>query len=148
VGNERTVGRESASGKRPGLVWVIFIYYMVRYSFSILSVTLISDGVIPVNSTIKAFFDSWSASSKILILIESSLNIAGAVFLFLLRRHAYYYLLAALGFVILMDVYAIVINNWLTAIGSSGLVDIVKGWLIGIAVIFYSRYLIKKGILK
>jgi hypothetical protein len=148
MGNEQTVDIEPALRKKPKLVWVISIFYILSAGYTILSFVLISTGAIQVNEAQKAYFDSQSIFDDTLTLTMGSLNVLGAIFLLLLMRYAYHCFLTAFSLGIVMYVYHIIFKNWLGAIGGPGLVGAVIGWLISIAIILYSKKLIKKEILK
>ena len=73
---------------------------------------------------------------------------AGAILLFLLKRNAYICFLSAFILGIITTVFHIFFKNWLEVIGGAGLVGAAIGWSISIAIILYSKKLIKKEILK
>ena len=87
--------------------------------------------------------------SYILFAIATGLlNFLGAIYLFLLRRAAFYLFLLAFVLGMVMTVYHIFFKNWLAAIGGPGLIGVIIGWGTSVAIIIYARKLIKKDILK
>ena len=143
MGNEQTLDMEPALRKRPKLAWVISIYYILSAGITILSFVLISTGAIQINEITKAYYDSQNIFDHTLTITIGFLNILGATFLFLLRRYAYHCFLTAFAFGIVMYVYHIIFKNWLGAIAGAGLVGAVIGLLISIAIILYSKKLMK-----
>jgi hypothetical protein len=133
--------------KRPKLVWVISIFYILSAGISILMVVLLYSGVIPITEAQNAYFDSQNIFDHAVALITGSLNFLGAIFLFLLMRYAYYCFLTAFSLGIVMYVYQIIFKNWLGAMPGTGLAGNIIGFLISIAILLYSKKLFKNGIL-
>ena len=148
MSNEQKMNIEPTSGKRPKLVWIISLFYILSAGWTILSFALIFSGTISLNEAQKAYFDSQNIFDNILTLTMGTLNVSGAILLFLLRRYAFHCFVTAFALGILMIAYHIVFKNWLDAIGGPGLVGTVIGWFISITIILYSNKLIKKEILK
>jgi hypothetical protein len=148
MNNQQTMDIQPALIKRPKLVWIISMFYIISTGWTIISFVLILSGSISLNEAQKAYFDSQNIFDNIFTIAIGSLNFLGAILLFLLKRHAYYCFLSAFALGILMVVYHIIFKNWLDAIGDPGLVGAVIGWLISIAIILYSNKLIKNEILK
>jgi putative exporter of polyketide antibiotics len=148
MSNERDVDIEPQSRKRPTLVWVISVFYMLITGFTIISFLLVFGGAIPLTDAQKASFDSLHVFDFLLSLALASLHVVGTLFLFLLRRLAYHCFLAAFCIGLINAIFQNSFQNWLGGFAASELVGTVIAWLIGIAIIFYSKNLIKKGILK
>jgi len=146
--DEQKIEKDPDSRKRPKLVWVISIFYILSAGWTILSFALIYSGAISISVAQKAYFDSQNIFDNTLTLVMGSINILGAILLFLLRRHAFHCFLTAFSIGVLMGVYQIIFKNWLGAIGGPGLVGAIIGWFISIAIILYSNKLIKKEILR
>jgi hypothetical protein len=139
---------ENESTKRPKLVWVITLFYILSAGWTLLSFSLIYSGAIPINKAQEVYFGSQTTIDTMLTLAMVSLNTLGAIFLFLLRRHALHFFLSAFSIGLLMTVYHILFKNWLGAIDRPGLVGALTGWIISISIIFYTYKLIKREILK
>jgi len=142
------VNKHTETRKRPKLVWVISIFYILSAGWAVLSFALIFSGVIPLNEAQKAYFDAQSIVDNIFTITMGSLNFLGAILLFLLRRYAFHCFLTAFSLGILMYIDHIFYKNWLGVIGTPGLVGAIIGWLISIAIILYANRLIKNEILK
>jgi hypothetical protein len=134
--------------KRPKLVWVISIWYILSLGWTALSLALIYGGVIQINEAQKTYFDSLNTLTRILTIFIYTLNVIGAILLFLLRRYAYYCFLTAFAIGIFSTIYQTIYNNWFSAINGLGLIGLVFSCLFNIAIIYYSWSLIKKNILK
>jgi len=148
MGNKQTVGIEPALRKRPKLVWVISIYYILTAGFAILTFFLISIGAIQSNALQKVNYDSQSIIENTLLLTLGSLNFLGAIYLFLLRRYAYHCFLIAFAVVLVAYVYHIIFKNWLYVTTGGEMLFAVIGLFINIAIILYSKKLINKEILR
>lgn len=133
--------------KRPKLVWIITIFYIFSAGYTLLSFVLIYGGLIPLNETQQAYFNSLNIFDISLIIITGVLNLIGAIMLFLLRKFAYYAFLSAFILSMLMIVYQAIFKDWISAIGSR-LIGAVIGWCISIAIILYAKSLMSKEILK
>ena len=134
--------------KRPTLVWVISIIYVVSAGWTILSFVLVFSGAIPLNETQKAYFASQTIFDYGTTLLTGTANLVGAVLLFLLKKPAFYLFATAFCAGIAVTVYQIFAKKWLGAIGGPGLIGVVIGWGINIAIIVYSRRLISRGVLR
>jgi len=75
MSNEQTIEIEPALRKRPKLVWIISIFYILSAGWTVLSFALIHSGAIPINEAQKAYFDSQNIFDNILTLAMGSLNI-------------------------------------------------------------------------
>ena len=148
MNNASTISPESTQRKRPKLVWVITIFYFISAGWTLLSFALINSGIIPLNEAQAAYFKSQTILDILFTIVLGVLNFLGAIFLFLLRRSAFYLFLSAFAFGLLMTVYHIIFKNWLAAIGGPGLIGAIIGWGISIAIIIYARKLIRAEILK
>jgi hypothetical protein len=143
-----TISPELPQRKRPKLVWVITIFYVISAGWTLLSFALIYYGSIPLNEAQASYFKSLTSLDILFTIATASLNFAGVIYLFLLRRTAFYLFLLAFAFGVLITIYHIIFKNWLAAIGGSGLIGAIIGWGISIAVIMYARKLSKAEILK
>ena len=134
--------------KRPALVWVISIFYFLSAGWTTLSLALVLSGGIPLSPAQQQYVSSLTAFDHASTLVIGSSNLAGAVLLLLLRRHAYLFFAGALGLGIPLTLYQILTRNWLGAAGGAGLIGAAIGWAISMAVILYARGLVKKGVLR
>ncbi len=140
--------RPPAESKRPVLVWVISICYFLSAGWTLLSVALILSGAMPPNEAQKQYFQSLSAFDHGSTIVISGANLLGAVFLFLLKKQAFYLFSGAFTVGIALTVIQIFTKNWLGAIGIPGFIGALLGWGIIVAIILYSRSLITKGVLR
>ena len=129
--------------KRPKLVWVITVFYVISAGWTLLSFALIYSGITPLNAAQVAYFKSQTILDTFFTIIIGALNFVGAIFLFSLMRTAFHLFLSAFILSILMTAYHIFSKNWLAAIGGPGLIGAIIGWAISVAVILYTRRLIK-----
>jgi hypothetical protein len=147
MNNVNSISQPSIKRKRPKLVWVITIFYVISAGWTLLSFALIYSGGIPLNEAQASYFKSQTILDILFTIAIGSLNFIGVIYLFLLRRTAFYLFLSAFVFGMLMTVYHIFFKNGLGAIGSPGLIGAIIGWAISIAIIIYVRKLINRDIL-
>jgi hypothetical protein len=134
--------------KRPALVWVISIFYFLSAGWVLLSFFLIYSGAIPLNEAQKAYFQSQTFFDHASTVVIGASNLTGAVLLFLLRKQAFHFFVAAFSVGLALTLYQIAAKNWLGAIGGPGLVGAMIGWGISIAIILYSKRLTTRKLLK
>lgn len=134
--------------KRPVLVWVISIFYFISAGWLLLSFALTFSGAIPMNEAQKEYFRAQTVFDYASATLLGLGNLTGVVLLLSLKRYAFHLFAGAFGLELILTGYQIVAKNWLGAIGGPGLVGAVIGWGISIAIILYSRSLIKSGVLK
>ncbi len=135
-------------GRRPALVWVISIFYFLSAGWVLLSFSLIYSGAIPLNEAQKAYFQSQTVFDHGSTIVIGASNLVGAILLFLLRKQAFHFFVAAFSVGLALTLYQIVAKNWLGAIGGPGLVGAVISWAISVAIIIYSKRLTARKILK
>ena len=148
MNNELPISPQLRQKKRPKLVWVITIFYLISVGWTLLSFALIYSGFIPVNEAQAVYFRSQNTIDMLFTIVIGLLNFGGALLLFLLRRKAFHLFLFPFLLGLLMTVYQIIFKNWLAAIAGPGLIGPVIGWGISIAVIIYARKHAKAGTLK
>ncbi len=141
-----TITSSPIKRRRPKLVWVITVFYFISAGWTLLSFALIYSGITPLNAAQVVYFKSQTIFDIFFTIVIGALNFMGAIFLFFLRRTAFHLFLSAFILSILMVVYHILSKDWLAAIGGPGLIGIIIGWTISVAVILYTRKLIKHDI--
>jgi hypothetical protein len=138
---------QSAQRKRPKLVWMITIFYVISAGWTLISFALIYSGVIEVTKAQEAYFKSQTFLDALITVAIGSLNVIGSISLFFLKRKAFYLFLSAFILSMLTIPYEIFFKQWLAAIGGPGLIGSIIGWVISFAIIIYARRLIKHDIL-
>lgn len=138
----------SQARKRPGWVWAIFILYFLSAAYTLLAFFLIYSGAIPLQPEQRAYFSQLTLFDHGISALIGTLNLAGAVTLFLLRRMAFNLFTTAFALGILTTVWHIVEKGWVAAIGSAGLVGAFFGWALAIAICVYTWRLGKAGVLR
>lgn len=133
--------------KRPVLIWIISIFFVVSAGWALLSFYLVLSGAIPLELQQKEYFDSLSIFDYGYTIAIGLLNLTGAIALFMLRVIAFYVFSSALALNILATIWNIVSKGWLEAIGNSGLVGMLIGLGIAAGVCLYSFNLMKRGVL-
>jgi hypothetical protein len=136
-----------SSGKRPKLVWVVFLFSLFSSGYTALAFILIYSGSIHVTPEQAAYFRNLSALDYTMSLVTALLNLAGAVCLFLLRKVAFHLFIAALGLVTLQTLVHAATTSFIAALGGSGVVGGLFGYVTLIAVCVYAWKLKARGLL-
>jgi hypothetical protein len=134
--------------KRPALVWLISIFYVLSVGWTIFSYFMIFSGAIPQTEQVKAYYQSLTIIDYVPSLVIGTAYLVGAILLFLLKKPAFLLFLITFGVNLVFTVYQIFATNWLSAIGGPGLCGAIFGYIINIAIIVYSKRLIDKGVLR
>ena len=133
--------------KRPVFVSGISILYFLSAGWVLLSSFLLYSGTIPLSGEQKAYFSSLTIFDYATSVLLVTLKLSGAVLLFLLRKRAISFFIAAFGLELVTTIYHIVAKNWIGAIGRPGMFGMVAGWTMSVAVIIYLRRLSAQKIL-
>lgn len=133
--------------RRPKLVWVILLWFVFSAGYTIVSFLLIYSGSISVTPEQAAYLRGLSSLDHTLTLGIASLNIAGAVSLFLLRKVAFHLFTVALVASILATVAHAVSKGFLVALGGAGMIGLLIGYGILVAVCLYTWKLKARGVL-
>jgi hypothetical protein len=137
--------------RRPVLVWVISLFLFVYVPFTVLYMLftmarsyymLVSSG----NST-QTFISMFPFFTVALILLIKTIELAGAVCLFLLRRASLYLFAIALALSLVNLLYLIIFKNWPHHYEGNSfvfykmMVEVVLSYLLYFAIISYTGYL-------
>lgn len=133
--------------KRPKLVWVIFIFYVLSAVLMLYSFYLVYNRSISGTEAQEQYFASQSVVEYGLTVLLLALNFAAALYLFFMRKKAPYLFSVNLLLSFLLTVWHTLTKGWLSAVGGSGLIGIIIGWGISIAVCAYSWRLLRRGVL-
>ena len=134
--------------KRPFWVKLIFAFFLISGMWTILSFGLILTGRINLQEPQRAYIESLSVGDHAITFLLASMNICGAVGLFLLRKWSSNVFWAALLLNLAIVGWHTISKGFLAALGGSGLIGMLIGIALLFAVCFYSSKLVKAGILK
>lgn len=134
--------------KRPVWVWIFSIYLFPSAAWTLLSFYLINTGAIPLSPAQEAYFDSLTTTDYTLAVAIGVANLIGAVALFLLRKAALYFFLAALGANLISGAWHGATKGWAEALGGSGLAGVLFSYVLMTAVCIYAWKLAKRGTLR
>ena len=135
------------SARRPKLVWVVLLWFLLSAGYTILSFVLIYFGLISVTPEQAAYLRGLSLFDYTLSLGISCLNIGGAVSLFMLRRIAFRLFTIALVASLLVTIAHAITRGFVAALGGAGVVGLVIGYGVLIAVCIYAGRLKAEGVL-
>jgi hypothetical protein len=141
---------ETATGsvrKRTGWIWAICLFYLISAGWTILATALVYSGSAPLNAAQRAYFASLSSFDIGFSILLGSLNLLGALMLFILNRMAFNLFATAFGISLLLTFWHAATKGWLQAIGATGIVGYLLGVSLSAAICFYSWKLIKRGTL-
>ncbi len=133
--------------KRPKLIWVIFLFYLLSAGYTVLSLVVVLSGLIPLNEAQAAYFHNLSALAIAVSLVTALLNIAGAIAIFRLRKIAPLLFIAALAISLAQTIAQIFTTNFAAALGGPGAIGALIGFGIAIAVCVYAWRLRMRGVL-
>ena len=133
--------------KRPGLVWVVFLFYLFFVGYIALSLVLIYSGSARLAPAQAEYFRNLSAFDHAVTILGGALNLAGAISLFCLRKIALVFFGAALALVILNTVVLAAMGHFGAALAGGGAVIAAVGYAIPVAVCAYTWRLKARGIL-
>lgn len=139
---------ETQIGKRPRLVWVILIWYLAALVSSSLSLTAVYSGSLDLPPEKVAYFARLTPVDHLITVIVAVLNASGAVALFMLRRMSFNLLSAAFALNVLAAVLQLVRGGLSSALSAGGLVGIVIGYGVTLAICVYAWKLKKDEALR
>jgi hypothetical protein len=133
--------------KRPILVRVISLFFLLSAIWTLLSFYLILSGTIPLQPAQKAYFDGLTPIDYASTIVVGLLNMTAAVMLFLLRRIARDLFLASFGISFVLAVLHTTTKGWAEALGGPGLIGALIGYVLVIGVCIYAWRLSARGVL-
>ncbi len=134
--------------KRPFFVWLIAIFYLLSTLFTVLSLSLVLSGSLPLTPEQEAYFSSLSSLDYLFSFVIDLTVFAGAVALFFLRRVALYLFCGSFDLIVLMSIWHLMTRDFLSALPSGGLLGFILGLGILAAVCLYTWKLTRAGVLK
>lgn len=142
-----TAKPEPKTIKRPAWVWAISIFTAFGFLWTLASIYLIRSGALPVSSEVQSFF---SHMSWFEVLLLPFVNLCAAIFLFFLRKIAFYLFLVA--FVLTAKEHVSLLFGYGTTMlapqGASEIIGTFIGLAISAAICMYSWKLTKRNILR
>lgn len=133
--------------RRPGLVWVVFLWYVFSAGYTLLSFALIFAGRVPLTAEASRYLSSLSPLDYTVTVLALLLNLSGAAALLVLRRVAPYLFIAALTLnVALVGLHALT-KGLVSALGAGGPVGLVLGYGVSVLVCIYAWRLHTRGAL-
>lgn len=134
-------------GKRPGWVWVISIWFMFSTIIFPLSLYMALSGTLPLNAAQQAYYNNLGMLNYLIIAIRVILTFSAGLTLFLLKKVTIKIWLAIIVFAVFSNIYNLMTTEWLKIAGNTGVIGAVVGFMIMIAIYFYTRRLEARGVL-
>jgi len=139
---------EPVPGRRPALVWVIGLYYIIASVFGAISMYLLWSGNLPLSGAQAEYYHKLNVFDHAISVVSAVCSFGGAVSLLLLKRVAPVFFTANAGLGLGLIAWHIATKGYAAAIGGAGLVGAAIGAGIVIAMCVYSWELRKNGTLK
>ena len=134
--------------KRPFFVWLIAIFYLLSTPFTLLSLSLVLSGTLPLTPEQEAYFSSLSTLDYLFSFAIGLTGFTGAVALFFLRRVALYLFCGSFALNVLMSIWHLMTRDFLSALPGGGLLGFILGLGILAAVCLYTWKLTRAGVLR
>jgi|SRR5438445_628309 len=135
------------SGKRPKLVWAVFLFYIFSVGYTALSFALIYSGAISLAPEQATYLRNLSTFDWAVTVLSGLLTAAAAIAIFLLRKISFYLFSVAFALGILQTLVHTITTNFVAAIGGPGAIGALIGYAILLAVCIYARRLSARGVL-
>jgi hypothetical protein len=136
----------STAVKRPVLVWVIFLFYLVATLSTFAGLFLIYSGRVAMNSAQQAYFAQLTIFDHLATVLLVSINLVAAIMLFRLRRTAVALFAAALALNLILTLRAMLNSNQLDIFQQSG-AGVLAGLITALVVLLYSLRLLRRAVL-
>jgi len=143
------------TARRPGLVWVIFLFYILSSAWALLTSLLIQLGRYPVPPEQQAVLSNISSGARIFGLGLTILHVVAATYLWLLRRVALHLFLVSCVLGVASIVWQTLPGGAYHALLGQGrlmsamiIFTVSVGVLINIAICLYVWRLHRRGVLK
>ena len=133
--------------RRPKLVWVIFVLALLSVGYTALSLYLVLSGSIPLGEEEAKYFRSLTPIDYAVTGATGLLNLGGAIALFWLRKVALYLFAAAFAIGILGTLRHVADASFAAALGGPGVIGMLAGYALWIAVCIYAWRLKSRGVL-
>jgi hypothetical protein len=133
--------------RRPILVWIISISYLLAAVVGISVIMLESVGIIPLNSSTQQYFNNLGTIGWIDGALSFVLAFGAAILLLMMRRIAVWLLVITLTIDIIEWTREVITQGYENVVVGVPISTVVVGWIIRLAIIFYCYRLAKKGVL-
>ncbi|WP_428569287.1 MAG: hypothetical protein ACP59X_10860 [Solidesulfovibrio sp. DCME] len=142
VAHETAIGR-----KRPILVWVIFLFYLVSSVQVIVGLFFVTAGGVEMAPEQQAYLAKFSVMDRVIGYINAGLTLVGVTLLFSLRRQAVNVLALAFACNLFSTALVWYKTDPAAVIAPAGLIAQALGIVLFGAVVFYAWRLSKRGVL-
>jgi hypothetical protein len=146
--NSAGVTQDKERVARPTLVWVICAFYALGAVGMALSFVRLYTGGLPLTPAQAHYFQSLSTFDVVASLTIQLIHVTAVVLLFLMRKQAAYLFPAGLVIGLVLTGFHAVTKGWVAAMGEAGLVGMLIGWGVGIAVCLYVWRLLRRHMLR
>ncbi len=126
--------------RRPGWVWFIFGYTIITTVFSVFSFWLIKNSGMPLDPKSQALVDSFTTAHYVWTYINLGFGLIASIALFMLKKIAFPIYCVHFGLMLLSNVFLYNPNTPKFAL--------VFGIIFNLLILFYTKRLIKRGVLR
>jgi hypothetical protein len=147
----------ATSMRRPAWVWVISIFFLFSFGYTLICSALVRSGAMPLTPAQRAYFSGLGVFHTAIIVSCGLLTLTATAFLLALRKIA----VTLFGISFWLDVGFAVVNslahyslghsgaaNWFQVMAGSPLVLMFLGWRCNALLFFYARSLRQRGVLR
>lgn len=139
--------KPSPRQERSVWIWAASLWFLFSATLTLISLYSFRMGIVSVDDKQKAYFEAMTSFDYVATTTLASLNLLGAVFLFLLRKPAPYLFSAAFALNVLFTTWHAMGKGMLSVISAGHLTSFVFGLAIQLAVCIYCWRLTKQRVL-
>ena len=133
------------------LIWPILILKIIAFVTTIYSIFIMVTGQfsLPMGSPVAMvdFFDAFGWIDHTTNFIVASSGLAGALALIFRKKVALPLFIGGFVLGVFLGIYQMTFNNFFEALGMRGVVGWILGTLVVLAIVFYTRMLVKRDLL-
>jgi hypothetical protein len=134
--------------KRPFLVWVISVFLTISAIWAFLFYTQIFTGPIPITGELRQYLENLTIAKHIRISLSIVANVACAIYLFQLRKVAFYIFCVIFSLIVYKNLFHFFDKEWVNAVGLEGVIALTLGLALYSAICFYLWKLKVNGVLR
>jgi len=133
--------------RRPILVWIIFLFYLVTCLLGIVQVFFVTAGGVPLSPEQQAYLAQFSVFDRVIGYSNAAMTLVGVTLLLALRRLAVPVLALAFALNLFSTAMVWIKANPLQLVSTTGILAQAGGIVLFGAVVFYSWWLARRGLL-
>lgn len=133
--------------RRPILVWLIFLFYLVTGLLGIVQLFYVTAGGVPLRPEQQAYLNNFSVFDRVVGYVNVALTLLGVTWLLALRRLAVPVLALAFALNVFSTAVVWIRSDFLRLVSIAGLVVQCGGMALFGCVVLYAWWLARRGVL-